>query len=302
VSALVILNPHAGGGRAGRLWHRIEPLLWEVLGDPVIAITQRPAEVAAHLDDAMRLGFDRVITIGGDGTNHVIINALAALAEQGTAMPLPVLGILPIGTGRDWARALGIPLKPEQAVQWLAEAQPQPVDVGRLACEGSTTHFLNIASSGISGEIAANVNAIQHRRPWTFFSQTVQALLHYQPRPMRVLLDGELWYEGRSFVVVVANGRYFGHGMLVAPEASIDDGLFDVVLVEGMHRLAALQALPTIYNGTHLLRDDVHHARAADVRIESATGPLDLELDGEYDRCNTLRFSVVSGLVQMLRR
>ncbi len=301
MATLIILNPHAGGGRAGRLWNRLEPLLWQVLGDLVIAVTQHPEEVAAHLGEAVNLGLERVIVVGGDGTNHVMVNALAELARSHPGAPLPAFGTLPVGTGRDWARTVGIPLRAEEAVRWLATAQAAPVDVGRLTSGSATVYFLNVASAGISGEIDAHVNAIQRRRPWTFLTQTVRALMSYAPRPLRVYLDGQPWYEGTAFVVAVANGRNFGHGMLIAPEAAINDGLFDVILAEGMARTTALRALPSLYNGTHLRRADVHHARAAEVRIEPDEGTLDLDLDGEYDTGQTLEFAIEPGLLPMLQ-
>ncbi|MBN1967119.1 MAG: diacylglycerol kinase family lipid kinase [Anaerolineae bacterium] len=299
---LIILNPHAAGGRARRVWSRLEPLLHEALGDIFVAITEHPQEVAARLDEVLDLGLDRVIVIGGDGTNHSVVNALAALAREQPELPLPALGMLPVGTGRDWARTLGIPLAPDEAIQWLAQATPIRTDLGRLTHLSGTEHFLNIASAGISGEIDRMVNDIRRRRPWTFYTQTVRALLNYQPRPLRVFLDNALWYEGKAFAVAIANGRYFGHGMYFAPEAQIDDGLFDVVLVEAMGRIEAVRALSTLYDGSHLLREDVHHARATVVRIESPGGPLDLDLDGEYSTGHGLTFAVEPGLIHVLRQ
>ncbi len=300
MATLVILNPHAGSGRAGRSWSKLEPLLWEKLGDLVVAITEHPEEVTEHLDKALNMGVEKVVTVGGDGTNHVVINALADLARQNPGSALPIFGSVPMGTGRDWARTIGTPLNPKDAVEWLASAQPMPIDIGRFTTGDTTTHFLNIASAGISGEIGVRVNRIQHRKPWTFVEQTVRALMGYKPRVMRVHLDGELWYEGSAFVVAVANGRNFGHGMFVAPNARIDDGLFDVILVEGMPRLQAIMALPSLFQGTHLKRSDVHHRNAKQVVIEPAITPLDMELDGEYRIAKDLIFDVEHHMIQML--
>ncbi len=302
MATLIILNPHAGGGRARRLWSTVEPLLWQALGDLVIAITDRPEEVAAHLDQAIERGLDRVVVVGGDGSNHVVVNRLADLALHQPELRLPAFGSLPIGTGRDWARTVGIPLNAPEAVTWLRGARPAPVDMGRLTYGEETVYFLNVASAGIGGEIDANVNAIQRRRPWTFLAQTIRALMDYAPKPIQVYLDGELWYEGTSFITAVANGRSFGHGMQIAPEASINDGLFDVVLAEEMGRLTAIQALPSLYSGTHLQREDIRHARATEVRIESPEGPLDLDLDGEYNIGQGLVFTMEPALLQMLQQ
>src|SRR5215471_1474594 len=102
MTTLIILNPHAGGGRAGKLWTQIEPMLWEELGELVVAVTQRPEEVAGHLDKAQAAGLTRVIAIGGDGTNHALINELVRLNKQYPAEPLITFGNLPLGTGQDW--------------------------------------------------------------------------------------------------------------------------------------------------------------------------------------------------------
>src|SRR5579859_5304743 len=160
---LIVLNPHAGSGRAGRLWKRIEPLLWDALGELVIAVTERPDEVAAHLDKARAAGLTRVIAIGGDGTNHALINGLMRLNAADPDAPRMTFGCLPIGTGHDWARTLGIPESPAAAVRWIAAATPKLLDVGHIeyVVEDQThlsRHFLNVASGGIGGLIDARVS------------------------------------------------------------------------------------------------------------------------------------------------
>ncbi len=300
---LIILNPHAGSGKAGRLWHKIEPLLWDALGELVIAITQHPDEVAAHLEGARAAGLTRVIAIGGDGTNHALINELIRLNQQYPAAPQITFGCLPIGTGHDWARTLGIPTTPAEAVRWIAAAHPVPIDAGRVQfSDGGATierHFLNIASGGLGGDIDRVVNNQPRRYPWTFLAATVSALIRYPPPLMRVLLDDKPWYEGKAYVVAVANGRSFGHGMRIAPDAHYDDGLFDVVLVEGMPRRRVLAALSTVYSGAHVRRNDVHVGRARSVAIE-APAALGLDLDGEAAESRSIRFDVLPGALQML--
>jgi diacylglycerol kinase family enzyme len=117
---------------------------------------------------------------------------------------------------------------------------------------------------------------------------------------MKVWLDNDLWYDDKAWTLVVANGRIFGHGMAIAPHAEIDDGLFDVVLIENTSRLTAIMALNTVYSGKHLLRSDVHHRQAKVVKVESRGDQLGLDLDGEYATGEQLRFSVQSGALQML--
>lgn len=295
---LIVLNPHAADGRAGKLWHQIEPMLWKQLGDIVVAITQNPQEVAEHIDQAYHSGLSRVISIGGDGTNHTLINALADLNTRFPDANM-VYGMLPIGTGRDWARTIKIPFKLEDAVEWITSAVPRPTDIGVLNFDGKQEYFLNISSAGIGGEVARRVNEAQ-KRPWTFLQKTVEALLTYTPPVMQIRLDGKDWYEGRAFILTVANGTTFAHGMKIAPNAKIDDGMFDIVLVEHMSRISILSALRMVYDGSHLRHPKVKSARAKQVGIRGVTQTLDLELDGERAQGRELSFELRPGLLQLL--
>ncbi|MCQ3931983.1 MAG: hypothetical protein DPW16_16145 [Chloroflexi bacterium] len=297
---LIVVNPNAGSGRAGKLWHQIEPMLWKELGELVVAITQRPEDVAEHLDKARAAGISRVIAIGGDGTNHALVNAIQSLAKADPSAPPMIFGQLPIGTGRDFSRTLNIPVDPEAAVKWITQANPKSLDLGHLTYDDANRYFLNIASAGIGGEVDRRVNARTRRRPWTFKLATVQALLSYSPKKLKVMLDGAAWYEGKAWAVVVANGRMFGHGMKIAPNAEIDDGLFDVVLIEDTPRLSAILALNSVYSGKHLLREDVHYKQAKVVTVECQANAIGLDIDGEHAAGNHLNFSVEPGALKML--
>lgn len=295
---LVVLNPHAAGGKAGRLWRKLEPLLWQSLGDLVIAVTKNPLEIAEHLETAYASGVTRVIAIGGDGTNHALVNAIITLNSQHSGEPPMIYGNVPVGTGRDWARGTGFPTKAEVAARWIAHAQPRPTDVGHLAADGERSYFLNIASAGLSGEVDRRVNATQVRRPWTFLQATIVTLLSHRPQPMRVEVEGSLWYEGNAYLVAVANGTTFGHGMKIAPTAQITDGLFDVILIEGMPRLEALVALRKLYDASHLVHPGVQFRRGQQVHI---TGDdIGLDLDGEPASGDDLTFTIKPGLLQLL--
>ncbi len=298
---LIILNPHAGNGRAGRLWREVEPLLWEQLGELIIAVTEHPEDVAHQLDKAQAVGVTRIVSIGGDGTNHALINALAELnARSPDALPM-IYGNLPIGTGQDWARGQGVPYHDlKAAARWIAAAKPRATDIGKLTHQKGHEYFLNIASAGIGGSVVERIERLKTRHSWSFLMATVQALISHDPQVMEITLDGKPWYEGRAYAVAIANGTTFGHGMKIAPNAQQQDGLFDVVLVEGGSRLRILAAFHQVYQGTHLTHPLVRSARAAEVQIRSPLGALGLELDGEPVRASDLTFRVQPGLLQIL--
>lgn len=298
---LIVLNPHAGSGRAGRLWREIEPLLWQQLGELVVAVTQRPDEVAQHIDKAYAVGITRIISIGGDGTNHALINALADFnAQHPQSNPL-VYGMFPIGTGRDWARGQGMPVNSlTAAAEWIARAQPTPTDIGQLTYERGREYFLNIASAGIGGEVMERLNRMPSRRPWSYLTTTIATLIQHEPQPMEITLDGQPWYEGTAYVVAIANGTTFGHGMKIAPDAKPRDGWFDVVLVRGVSRLRILAALQQVYTGSHLSHPAVRAGRAKEIHIRNPQGALGLELDGEPISASDLTVRVQPGLLNLL--
>ncbi len=289
---LIILNPHAAGGRAGKMWTELEPQLWKILGDIIVTITHHPDEVAEHLDKAYAVGVRRVISIGGDGTNHALVNALVRFNLQFAGDDPMVYGMLPVGTGRDFARGLGMPFGDiPAAAQWIANATPLAVDVGEMVSDEKQEYFLNIASMGMGGEVGVRVNRSKRRYPWTFYLTTLRTMLTYKPRTVRVSLDDQLWYEGTSYVVAVANGTTFGHGMKIAPDAQLADGEFDVVLVKGVSRLTLIRAFQQVYTGAHLTHPAVKVAKAERVKIEPVE-PMMLELDGESDRTGQVEFKI----------
>ena len=299
---LVIVNPNACGGNALAVYKSIEGRMAGWFGDLTVAISEKPEDVGRHVDAAAQVGLDLVIAVGGDGTNHSVVNALAERPGLAAAF-----GSLPVGTGTDWSRALEVSPDPKAAVDWLVRARPVLCDLGRVEYldmqkggRPAKRFFLNISSAGVSGDIVARVNRLRRRTSLTFLRTTVAALFKYRPQRITVECNGSGFYEGPSYLLAVANGRFFGRGMWVAPNALIDDGLFDVVLVEGMPRRRILLALRTVFSGRHLLRKDVHHRTAASVRVHSADGPLSLEFDGEEGRGQDLQYTVSPGALKVL--
>ncbi len=269
------------------------------MGEVIVAVTQHPDEVARHIQQAYNVGVRRVIALGGDGTNHSLVNALAEFNQKHN--PPMIYGNIPVGTGRDWARGQGIPYTdPQRIAQWIIGAKPTPTDVGMVTSGATREYFLNIASTGLGGEVVKRVNATKQRRPWTFLLSTILTTLSYEPQPVQVKIDGEDWYEGTAYAVAVANGSSFGHGMKIAPNANTSDGLFEVVLVKGVSRLTVLTALQRVYNATHLTHPAVMSTRGKSVSVVSPRGLIDMELDGEFNEGREVTFTVHPGLLQML--
>jgi YegS/Rv2252/BmrU family lipid kinase len=292
-STLVLLNPYANSGRAPQLWDSVQHLAQNEWGNLIVAVTHQTHEIPDHLHQAHSTGVSRVIAVGGDGTSHMVTNHLLQHS------PSMIFGQLPIGTGQDFARTLKIPDGLDNAVRWIGRAIPTALDLGLVQYDDKRRYFLNIASVGISGEVDKRVNRTASRHPWTFPAASLQTMLTYQPPPMRIHVDGQLWYDGKSWLAVVANGRYFGRGMAIAPDASVFDGLFDVVVIKDVPRVRLMQAFSSVYSGNHMELDAVLYTRGRTVTIESDE-TLPIDLDGEYERAQSLEFSVHPGKMQML--
>jgi diacylglycerol kinase (ATP) len=285
---LVLVNPAAGGGRAGVFWERLRPAAEALAPIRVESPADREGSrrtVREALDD----GCDRIVAVGGDGTAHLVANAILGSGTGAT------LGVLPAGTGSDLARALRIPRDSHEAMRRALLGSPVPIDAGKCETETDVFFFINIASAGISGLVDEAVNAMRRRGRTAFLRATLAALWRYSCLPVRVAADGAAFYEGPLFVMAVANGVAFGKGMRIAPQASIDDGLFDLVVVGEVAGLELLRRLPQVYLGKHLRARPVRHTRAREVVLEPLAPLPVFDVDGETYRSGRARFCLLPG-------
>jgi YegS/Rv2252/BmrU family lipid kinase len=197
-----------------------------------------------------------------------------------------VLGVIPSGTGGDFRKSLGIPGVSTGAAHVVAQGNTRRIDVARIDFDGGGRRFfVNIADCGIGGEVVRRVNRSRFksggaRGSAVFLWQSLRMLLTYGGRHARIDVDGDV-ISGMVRSIVVANGRYFGGGMHIAPHAALDDGLLDVVVVAATTRTQALAGIPSLYRGRHLGRREVQFKRGATVRIESDREPLLFDVEGE---------------------
>lgn len=296
---LFIVNPNAG--RSRKIWQKILPRLKDWVSDYTVVMTHYPEDVLETLAQARINDVERVITVGGDGTNKFMVNALMEHREVYPQHEL-IFGSIPAGTGRDFARGMGLPLKTIEAVEYvLTKASVRKIDIGRAHFGDESHYFLNASNAGIANDVVQRVER-SAKRPWTFFVSVIGALAGYKPEFVRIELDGQLWFEGNIYVMGVANGRSIGQGMLIAPDAIVDDGLFDVVIAEKMPFLELAQVFPTIYSGSHITHPRVKIQRARHVRIMSLEGQkIGMDLDGEpSDGALEISYEVIPASLKML--
>lgn len=288
--ALAIVNPAAGKGAGKRI---VRTLAADLAKDGLhvdVVTTPAPGEAARLASAAVEDGYDRVIAVGGDGTANEVANGLVDTDAA--------LGLYPIGSGNDLARVLGYPRRRSRIGAFLAGARARRIDVGEV----NGRIFLNAAGVGIDGHVAERVLASARVVGPTlgYFVGALVSIATYRPRQMRVRIDGAV-REGRHLIVVAANGTHFGSGMHVAPDARIDDGLFDIIVGGDLSRWSSLVALGKLYRGTHVDGRSVLLFRAPSLEVELEE-PLPMEADGEPSRARALHIRMRPRALSVLTR
>ena len=203
------------------------------------------------------------------------------------------LAVIPRGTGWDFVRTYGIPRRLEDAVTVARDGRARAIDLGEATFRGGRSYFANIASAGMSGAIAKRANetskALGGKVSYLWATFTVFARWRNDDVVVTV---GDERREGRMHDVVAANGRFFGGGMMICPEAEPDDGLLDVLLIGDLTKRDLLLTLPKTYKGRHLPHPKAELLRGAVVEVD-APRPLPVELDGEQPGTTPVRFEIV---------
>lgn len=276
--ATVIVNPSSAGGSTGEAWPQIASDLRSQFGAFQPVFTKYRGDAATLAGDAVRNGAKFIIACGGDGTVSEVANGILSSGKDAE------LGILPSGTGGDFRRTLEIPSQSRAAARILSTGRTVKIDVGRVSFIDHDGHeamryFLGVASCGMSTKVIERVKA----KKISFASSLLQTAVRTEPARLVVQLDDS---HERHLVVLnlcVANARYFGGGMKIAPDAKLTDGKFDVVGIGDLSALQLLTSAPRVYLGSHLSMPEVSHALARKVTIKSAdrTAEINLEVDGE---------------------
>lgn len=260
-SVVVVVNPSAGRGKAGRLIGKIDTLLHRAGVRHEIRVSESAQDLQAQVRSAAEDGAGLVAALGGDGTMGMAANGLLGTDAA--------LAILPSGTADDFAASLGI-RSIEGAVRAIVEGNIVPIDVVRVTTGAEQRHYVNIAGCGFDSEVseAANAMRIKLRGKGTYVAAVVKTLSRFTPAGFRIELDDEV-VEGPHMLVVVGNAISYGGGMKVTPNASVVDGMLDVCLLEAVSTTTFLRAFPKVFRGTHVSHPNVRMARARRVRVQA---------------------------------
>ena len=283
----LIVNPVAGGGRPARALPQVQAELRALGLEQRFEYTKSLAHARELALEAAAAG-EVAVAFGGDG----LIGEVAGALKHSDG----VVGVLPGGRGNDLCRVLGIPLKPVAACAVLASGVERRLDLG----EAGGRTFAGIASCGFDSEAnrIANETTLVRGSP-VYAYALLRALPGWRAAEFTVTLDGTETRRFTGYSVAAANSKEFGGGMLLAPDASLTDGLLDVVIIEDMAKLRYLLLAPTVFSGRHVRRRGVDVVRGREVQI-SASRPFTLYADGEAIAELPVTIRVLPGAVRMI--
>ncbi len=295
-----IVNPKSNHGRTAAAWPLLQDRLEAALGPVEPVFTAAPREATTFTRQALEAGTDLVIAVGGDGTINEVVNGFFAGPTSSDNVPLrptATLALLTSGTGGDFRKTFNLSEDLGQQVHTIAAGHDRAIDIGRVDFldhdgQPAVRYFANIASFGLSGLVSGRVNQAGFSKRlsgrMTYFLASLRSLVGYKPSRVVITVDGQPGRELGIITAAVCNGRYFGGGMHMAPQARPDDGAFDIVVMHDMTLPELLRDPNAIYHGTHLDHPKVlslHGQRVVATPVALATPvagpPVLLDIDGE---------------------
>ncbi|PYI88261.1 MAG: hypothetical protein DMF03_11335 [Verrucomicrobia bacterium] len=267
----VILNPIAGAVKdVDSIRERLG-----ALHPARLHISEKPGEIEKLARQTVEAGFDQIVSAGGDGTLNEVVNGIAAAGGD------IILALVPLGTGNDFARTLGLPIDIDEAIEHILRSQIREIDLVRVTSD-FVRYFVNVSSGGFSGLVDEKLTPEMKKTwgPLAYLRSAAAAFPQLRGYTTRVTLDDREALELDLYNVIVANGRYVAAGIPVAPEADIVDGLLDVLLLPERGKADLVLLAAQILVGKHLTSDAIIFHRARKIGIRSKPG-MWFNVDGE---------------------
>jgi diacylglycerol kinase (ATP) len=283
---VVVVNPSSGRGRARRSLPRVREALLTAGVDADLRLSEDPGHAPRLAREAVDEGAEIVAALGGDGMVGMVASELIGTPA--------VLGVIPTGTGNDFARMIGLDRRdPVSAARLLAEPSVVEIDAVRVAGGGREAYYVNVAGAGFDSEVSETANRMRTRVQGTarYVIAVVSTLRSFTPSRFELTVDGER-RSLPAMLIAVGNGRSYGGGMKVCPDASLTDARLELCVVGAMSRMAFLRAFPRVFRGTHVTHPKVTMLRGSMVEV-AADRRFDVYADGERSVPLPATFQVV---------
>lgn len=308
-----IVNPNSSNGRTRAAWPGIAAALDNAIGPLETVFTDSPMAATERTREALADGVDLVIAVGGDGTVNEVVNGFFAPPMEDDTEDVPLrpeaeLAVLMSGTGGDFRKTFEFAPDLAGQIQHIARGSTRTIDVGRIDYTDHHGHpraryFINIASFGLSGLVSATVNKASFTKrisgKFAFLLASVRATLGYKMPRVHLQVDDHEPLELGINTAAICNGRYFGGGMHMAPNAHPDDGWFDVVIMHDMSTFDLLRDPNAIYRGTHIQNPKVISLRGRRISASPLPGPdALLDIDGETPGRLPATFTIIPSVLK----
>ncbi len=282
---LFIVNPASSLGKTGRQWPAIEQKLRENLKDFDVEHTKGTGDAIQITRKALKSGYDQIISVGGDGTLNEVINGFF---DRGKLInPKAVVSLVMAGTGGDFIKTLGLPRTLEQSLESIQNGKKRKIDLGKISFLNAKLpdrYFINMAGFALAGFAVKNINESKLVKVLGgkagYLIMSLASSLAFRNKTVRLALDGQKPITRLVRNVAVANGRFQGGGMMMAPEAKTDDGLLDLIIMDGVGRLKLIVKSSLFYSGKHLEESWIESRRVKKIQAHSEEEVL-IDIDGE---------------------
>lgn len=292
----VIVNPNAGRKKGEKDWLEIAALLNEAGIQFTNVFTEHPNHAVKLARKYVEAGFKKIIVVGGDGTLNEVLNGVFTQTKYPTKDI--ILSMIPVGTGNDWGRSFNIPTNYKKAIELIAREKILVQDVGKVQYISKDLskqrHFINMAGLGFDAMVARRTNNIKREGksgPFSYLISLFSSLINYSHKKVKIVMD-DAQLKADVFTMSVAICKFNGGGMMQAPNAIPDDGLFDVTVITRLSRLLVIRSVKKLYDGSFLKMPQVKTFRSRKVEIESYPH-MYLETDGESLGRTPMSFEVV---------
>ncbi|HGE71355.1 TPA: diacylglycerol kinase family lipid kinase [Candidatus Poribacteria bacterium] len=283
-----IVNPSAGHGNYKHVIHDIESVFSRSHFSYDITILSCKGEATLIAKESAD-NYSAIIAVGGDGTINEVLNGLIGTNA--------ILGIIPAGTGNGIAREFGLPLKVKEACKIILNGHTKWIDVGNAGGR----YFMGCAGTGFDALIAKFAGELRgpFRGIWVYFFAGLIVFHRYKPKLVNITINSELSLEVKPLLIAIANTKRYGGRALITPQASPDDGLFDICIIKSMNMISLAFNLPKLFKGTHTNLPQVKIHKAENVFIQ-ANEPIPFHIDGEsLDSCCSIQFNIMPKAIRL---
>lgn len=278
----VCVNPKSGAGKAGKDWKGIKEKLHQAGFNFEYALSTAHRETIAQAKNAIESGYKKILSVGGDGTLHHVVNAIFL---QNKVAPTEIeTSIISIGTGNDWVRYYDFPSNYDDAINIIKQGKSKLQDVGVLNYENSSKQefFMNFAGIGFDAYVVEHTADLKKYGAGAYYYGLLKSLFQYNNVPLEVYADGNLIAKDNAFLAIVGLGKYVGGGMKVCKDALLDDGYLDLTLGKDLSKFEITTLLPKLFSGNFLDHPKVAALKCKNVQIKtSGNNTIKAETDGE---------------------